>query len=79
MGGEGGGSECEEGEAFSVSVSPARCRLQNEHSCFPLALRGNCFLVIFLFFFKFFSFLPYSVPQQEFLHLCFPFLSVLFF
>lgn len=79
MGGEGGGSECEEGEAFSVSVSPARCRLQNEHSCFPLALRGNCFLVIFLFFFKFFSFLPYSVPQQKFLHLCFPFLSVLFF
>lgn len=42
VGGEGGGSECEEGEAFSVSVSPACCRLQNEHSCFPLGLRGNC-------------------------------------
>lgn len=42
MGGEGGGSEYEEGEAFSVSLSPVCCRQQNERSCFPLILRGNC-------------------------------------
>lgn len=42
VGGEGGGNECEEGKAVSVSVSPAHCRLHNERSCFPLSLRGNC-------------------------------------
>lgn len=55
VGGEGGGSEQEEGEAFSVSVSPACGRLQNESSCFPLGLRGNCCFFLF-FFFSFFSF-----------------------
>lgn len=54
VGGEGGGSEREEGEAFLVSVSPAGCRLQNERSCFPLGLRGNCcFFLFFIFFFLF--------------------------
>lgn len=50
VGGEGGGSEQEEGDGFSVSVSPALCRLQNERSCFPLSLRGNCIFFVFLFF-----------------------------
>lgn len=53
VGGEGGGSEREEEEDFSFSVSPACCGLQNERSCVPLCLRGNCCFFLFLFFLLF--------------------------
>lgn len=76
MGGEGGGSEREEGEAFSVSLSPARCRLQNESSCFPLSLRGSCcFFFSFSFSFFSFSFLSCARNQKESLQICFPLLT----
>lgn len=80
VGGEGGGSEREEGEAFSVSVSPAGCRLQNERSCFPLGLRGNCcFFFLFSFIFFCLSFPSWATHQKETLQICFPFIFFFFF